>query len=298
MPAFWHWFVATGTIVFTLWCIWLVTWSAKQGPQNAADEDLVGHKWDGDIEEWNNPAPRWWLYLYYMTIVWAIGYMIMYPGVGAFDGTLGWSQQGQYEEEMAAAAARYEPIYAEFAALDFEERAANPDALRLGASLYASYCTTCHGSDARGAVGYPNLTDHDWIWGDSEAQITTSIKSGRTAVMPTLAAALGGDEGIDDMVRHVRSLSGLVEADAGALSMQPMFVALCSACHMADGSGNQLLGGLNLTDDIWLYGGAEADVRATIELGRSGVMPSHGDMLGDDRAGILAAYIYSLSAGE
>jgi cytochrome c oxidase cbb3-type subunit 3 len=182
--------------------------------------------------------------------------------------------------------------------MDFEERAANPDALRLGASLYASYCTTCHGSDARGAVGYPNLADHDWIWGDSEAQITTSIKSGRTAVMPTLAAALGGDEGIDNMVRYVRSLSGLVEADAGAMSMQPMFVALCSACHLADGSGNQLLGGLNLTDDVWLYGGDEADVRATIELGRQGVMPAHGDMLGDDRAAILAAYIYSLSAGE
>ena len=298
MPAFWHWFIVTGTIVFVLWCIWLVSWSAKQGPQNVADEDLVGHKWDGDIEEWNNPAPRWWLYLYFMTIFWAVGYMIMYPGLGAFDGTLGWSQQGQYEEEMAKAAARYEPIYENLAAMDFEELATNPDALKLGASLYASYCTTCHGSDARGAPGYPNLTDGNWLWGNSETQMTTTISNGRVAVMPVLVGALGGDDGIDNMVRYVRSLSGLVEADAGAMSMQPMFVALCSACHMVDGTGNQVLGGPNLTDDVWLYGSLEDDVRTTVTNGRNGVMPAHGDMLGDNRTKILAAYVYSLSAGR
>ena len=205
MPAFWHWYIAAGTVVFVLWCIWLVSWSAKQGPQNIADEELVGHKWDGDIEEWNNPAPKWWLYLYFMTIFWAVGYMIMFPGLGAFDGTLGWSQQGQYEEEMAKAAARYEPIYENLAAIDFEELATNPDALKLGASLYASYCTTCHGSDARGAPGYPNLTDGSWIWGDSEAQMTTSISAGRVAVMPVLVGALGGDGGavLDGGNRHV-----------------------------------------------------------------------------------------------
>ena len=298
MPAFWHWFIVTGTIVFVLWCIWLVSWSAKQGPQNVADEDLVGHKWDGDIEEWNNPAPRWWLYLYFMTIFWAVGYMIMYPGLGAFDGTLGWSQQGQYEEEMAKAAARYEPIYENLAAMDFEELATNPDALKLGASLYASYCTTCHGSDARGAPGYPNLTDGNWLWGNSETQMTTTISNGRVAVMPVLVGALGGDDGIDNMVRYVRSLSGLVEADAGAMSMQPMFVALCSACHMVDGTGNQVLGGPNLTDDVWLYGSLEDDVRTTVTNGRNGVMPAHGDMLGDNRTKILAAYVYSLSASR
>jgi cytochrome c oxidase cbb3-type subunit 3 len=298
MPAFWHWFVATGTMVFVLWCIWLVSWAAKQGPQNLADDDLVGHKWDGDIEEWNNPAPKWWLYLYFMTIIWAVGYMIAYPGLGAFNGTLGWSQQGQYEEEMAAATARYEPIYAQFAAMEFEELVTTPEALQLGASLYASYCTTCHGSDARGAPGYPNLTDDDWIWGNSEAQLTTTISQGRVAVMPTLSAALGGDVGITNMVNYVRSLSGLVEADDGAMSMQPMFTALCSACHLVDGTGNQLLGGPNLTDDVWLYGSSDEDVRTTITQGRNGVMPSHGDMLGDDRTRILAAYVYSLSARD
>ena len=176
MPAFWHWFVALGTILFVIWCVWLIGWSAKQGPTEVSDEELVGHKWDGDLEEWNNPAPKWWLYLYFITIIWAVGYMIAYPGIGAFKGLLGWSQQGQYEQEMAAAQERYEPIYERFAAMSFEERMRNPDALDLGKSLYASYCTTCHGSDARGAPGYPNLTDNDWIWGDDEAQILSTLR--------------------------------------------------------------------------------------------------------------------------
>lgn len=298
MPAFWHWFIAIGTILFVVWCAWLISWSAKQGPQGTADEDLVGHKWDGDLEEWNNPAPKWWLYLYFITIVWAVGYMIAYPGIGAFKGTLGWSQLGQYEQEMATAAERYEPIYERFAAMSFDDRVNNADALELGRSLYASYCTTCHGSDARGAPGYPNLTDSDWLWGDSEDQLVTTLANGRTAIMPALGAALGGDAGIDNMVGYVRSLSGLAEADAAAQSMQPMFVALCSACHMANGIGNQMLGGPNLTDDVWLYGSSTNDVRDTIANGRTGIMPAHGDLLGDNKTRILAAYVRSLSAAQ
>ncbi|MGI9236576.1 MAG: cbb3-type cytochrome c oxidase N-terminal domain-containing protein, partial [Woeseiaceae bacterium] len=213
MPAFWHWFVVAGTVLFVIWCVWLISWSAKQGPQNVGDDDVVGHKWDGDIEEWNNPAPKWWLYLYFITIAWAVGYMIVYPGLGSWNGTLGWSQQGQYESEMQAAASRYEPIYEKFAAMGFEELSMNADANKLGKSLYASYCTTCHGSDARGATGYPNLTDDDWLWGDSEAALTATLSNGRNAVMPVLAPALGGDKGIDNMVRYVQSLSGIVPAD-------------------------------------------------------------------------------------
>ncbi len=294
MPAFWHWFVAAGTIAFIIWCIWLVGWSAKQGPKNVADDDLVGHKWDGDLEEWNNPAPKWWLYLYFITIFWAVGYMIAYPGFGNFKGMLGWSQEGQYEAEMQAAAANYEPIYAKYAAMEFETRAADPDAQALGRSLYASYCTTCHGSDARGASGYPNLTDDDWLWGNTEADLVTTLEKGRAGVMPVLAPALGGEEGIDNMVSYVQSLSG-GELDAGAQSAQPMFVALCSACHGADGKGNKIFGAPNLTDDIWLYGGSDEAIRETIVKGRNGVMPAHGDLLGEDRTRILAAYIYSLS---
>jgi cytochrome c oxidase cbb3-type subunit 3 len=295
MPAFWHWFVAAGTIIFVLWCVWLIAWSAKQGPQNVADDQVVGHKWDGDLEEWNNPAPKWWLYLYFITIAWAVGYLILFPGLGAWNGTLGWSQEGQYEAEMQAAADRYEPIYEKFAAMDFEELSANPDANKLGKSLYASYCTTCHGSDARGATGYPNLTDSDWLWGSSEAAITSTLKNGRNGVMPAFAPALGGEQGVENMIKYVQSLSGLVEADAASESAKPMFVALCSACHTAAGTGNQAVGAPNLTDDIWLYGSSADAIRTGLEQGRNNLMPAHGDLLGENRTKILAAYVYSLS---
>ena len=216
-------------------------------------------------------------------------------GLGSWEGTLGWSQQSQYESEMQAAASRYEPIYEKFAAMDFEELAKNADAIKLGKSLYASYCTTCHGSDARGATGYPNLTDDDWLWGNSEAALTATLKNGRNAVMPVLAPALGGDQGVDNMVKYVQSLSGIVEADANALSAKPMFLALCSACHTAEGTGNPIFGAPNLTDDIWLYGSSDDAIRTTIVEGRNGLMPAHGELLGENRTKILAAYIYSLS---
>jgi cytochrome c oxidase cbb3-type subunit 3 len=293
MPAFWHWFVAAGTILFIIWCIWLIGWSARQGPQNLSDDDLVGHKWDGDLEEWNNPAPKWWLYLYFITIAWGIGFLIAFPGLGNFQGLLGWSSAGQYEEEMQAAAANYEPIYEKFAAMDFEALKKEPDALALGKSLYASYCTTCHGSDARGAPGYPNLTDSDWQWGNTEQDLFTTIYNGRMAAMPVLTPALGGDEGIDNMVKYVQSLSG-GELDAGAQAAQPMFVALCSACHGVDGKGNKIFGAPNLTDDTWLYGGSADTIRETLVKGRNGQMPAHGEMFGENRTKILAAYVASL----
>ena len=294
MPAFWHWFIAGGTILFVIWCVWLISWSSKQGPANVADDEVVGHKWDGDLEEWNNPAPKWWLYLYFITIAWAIGYLVAFPGLGSYEGMLGWSQEGQYEAEMQAAAENYDPIYEEFAAMDFEVLSQNAQAQALGKSLYASYCTTCHGSDARGAPGYPDLTDNAWLWGNAESELYISIANGRNAVMPVLAPALGGDEGIANMAKYVKSLSG-GEADAGAMSAQPMFVALCSACHGVDGTGNKIFGAPNLTDDIWLYGGSLETIQETLLNGRNGVMPAHGDLLGENRTKILAAYVYSLS---
>ena len=298
MPAFWAWFVAAGTIAFIIWCVWLISWAGKQGPQNIEDEDLVGHVWDGDLEEWNNPAPKWWLYLYFITIAWAVGYMIVYPGIGAFEGLLGWSQEGQYEEEIQAAEARYGPIYERFAAMEFEERVADPEALELGRSLFASYCTTCHGSDARGGPGYPNLTDNDWLWGNSEDNIVATITHGRSGIMTSWAAVLGSDEGIDNMVRYVRSLSGLEEADEAALTAKPIFATVCAACHTPAGTGNIALGAPNLTDETWLYGSSPESIRTTIVDGRNGVMPPHGELLGEKRTKILAAYVYSLSNSE
>jgi cytochrome c oxidase cbb3-type subunit 3 len=298
MPAFWAWFVAAGTIAFVIWCVWLISWAGKQGPQNKEDEDLVGHVWDGDLEEWNNPAPKWWLYLYFITIAWAAVYLLMYPGIGIFEGLLNWSQEGQYEEEMQAAEARYEPIYERFAAMDFEQRVADPEALELGRSLFASYCTTCHGSDARGGPGYPNLTDNDWQWGNSEDNIVTTITHGRNGIMTSWAAVLGSDEGVDNMVRYVRSLSGLEEADEAALTAKPIFTTVCAACHTPAGTGNIALGAPNLTDETWLYGSSPESIRTTIVDGRNGIMPPHGELLGEKRTKILAAYVYSLSNSE
>jgi cytochrome c oxidase cbb3-type subunit 3 len=294
MPAFWHWFVVGLTVLFIIWCVWIVSWSTKQGPKNVSDEDLVGHKWDGDLEEWNNPAPKWWLYLYFITIAWGIGFLIAFPGLGNFQGMLGWSSAGQYDEEVQAAAANYEPIYEKYAAMDFAALTQDPDAMALGKSLYASYCTACHGSDARGAPGYPNLTDNDWHWGNTEQDLFTTIYNGRMAAMPVLTPALGGDEGVDNMVKYVQSLSG-GELDAGAQAAQPMFVALCSACHGVDGKGNKIFGAPNLTDDIWLYGGSADAIRETLVKGRNGQMPAYGEMFGENRTKILAAYIASLS---
>jgi cytochrome c oxidase cbb3-type subunit 3 len=295
MPAFWTWFVAAGTIAFIIWCVWLISWSAKQGPQGVEDEDLVGHKWDGDLEEWNNPAPKWWLYLYFITIAWAIGYLVFYPGIGVFEGTLGWSQQGQYEAEVEAAEARYAPIYERFAAMPFEELVQDEDALALGGSLFASYCTTCHGSDARGAPGYPNLTDDDWQWGGSEQNIVHTLTYGRMAVMTPWAQILGSDEAVENMVTYVQSLSGMVDAGDVADSARTQFTTFCAACHMPTGTGNPAVGAPNLTDDTWLYGSSRDVIRTAIEEGRNGQMPAHGELLGENRTRILAAYVYSLS---
>ena len=298
MPTFWHIYIAAGTLLTIFFCGWLIAWSAKQGPQNKSDEETVGHVWDGDLEEWNNPLPRWWLYLFFITIFWGLGYLVAFPGLGGFKGLIGWSSTGQYEQEIAAARERYEPIYAEYAAMDWDALVRHPEARQLGASLYASYCTTCHGSDARGAKGFPNLADDNWQWGSSEQQMIATIANGRVAVMPVLTPALGGDEGIRNMVTYVRSLSGLVEADAAAQAMQPMFTSLCSACHMPDGTGNPALGAPNLTDDVWLYGSSAEDVEYTLRNGRNGVMPAQKTLLGDERIRILAAYVRSLSVNN
>ena len=295
MPAFWHWFVVSLTVLFIIWCVWLVSWSAKQGPKDVADDDLVGHKWDGDLEEWNNPAPKWWLYLYFITIAWGIGFLIAMPGLGNFQGMLGWSSASQYEAEMQYAAATYEPIYEKFAAMDFADLTRDEEALSLGRSLYASYCTTCHGSDARGAPGFPNLTDDDRQWGSGEHNIVTTITNGRMAVMTPWGQILGSDEAVSNMAKYVRSLSGLEETDEEVQAMQTQFRTFCGACHMPTGTGNPALGAPNLTDDVWLYGSSIDTIRTAIINGRNGQMPAYGEMLGPNRTKILAAYVASLS---
>ncbi len=298
MPAFWNWYVIILTVLFIFGCLWLITWSTQQSPDDVAEDETLGHKWDDNIQELNHPAPRWWLYLFYLTIVFAVGYLVAYPGLGNLKGTLGWTQEGQYEKEMQAATERYKSVYDAFSGKDVVALSQDPAAIDVGKSLFANYCSTCHGADARGAKGFPNLTDDDWLYGASPDAIVATITNGRNGVMPALGAALGGEQGLDNMVAYVRSLSGHEGDPASLAAAKPLFDSICAACHGVDGKGNQMLGSANLTDDTWLHGGSPETVRETVLKGRMSEMPPHAELLGEQKILIVAGYIYSLSHAE
>lgn len=275
-------------------CIWLIVWTMKERPDEVPQGEEIDHVWDGDLRELNQPMPRWWLYLFYLTIIFGLVYLILYPGL--FQGTKGWTQLTQYEAEMEAAEAKIGPIFAKFRDLPIDQMAADPQALRLGRGLFANHCSTCHGSAGHGATGFPNLTDDDWLYGGTPEQIHASILNGRSGVMPPMAAALPGEE-LDAMVAYVQALSA-GGAGAGHEVAAAKYAALCGVCHGADGRGMQALGAPNLTDDIWLYGGSRDAIRTTLVDGRNGQMPAHEPIVGADRARLIAAYVYSLSKSD
>ena len=288
----WSWYVILGTAATLIACFWVVAYANKQ---RASEEDIAeseSHVWDEDIRELNNPLPMWWFWLFILTVIWAALYLVYYPGMGKFAGTSEWSQEQQYEAEVAAAEAKYGPMFAAFAEKDIAALAEDSAALGVGASLYANYCSTCHGSTAKGGRGFPNLTDGHWLYGGEPAQIEQSIVSGRAGIMPALGAALGGDDAVAEMVTYVQGMQDGLNQESPAHSQ---YMTLCVACHGPTGAGNQALGAPSLVDDIWLYGSSEQEIRKSIVVGRNGVMPAHGDLVGADRARILAAYVYSLS---
>lgn len=295
MSSFWSWFIIVFTIANILACWWLIRWTAKPRPGESASSETTGHVWDDDLTEYNKPMPRWWLWLFYLTIVFGFIYLALYPGLGRFQGYLGWSQYKEYRNEVAAAEERYAPLYDEYAATPVPELARNPDAVATGQRLFANNCAVCHGSDARGVPGYPNLADDAWLYGGSPEAIKRSILDGRTGVMPAWAQQLD-DLDIRRVSAYVYELNGrdsrrsdLVKAGA------PVFQATCAACHGANATGNTALGAPDLTDDAWTYGGSIETIRDVIRNGRQGRMPAHRDLLGEDRAHVIAAYIYSLS---
>jgi len=234
----------------------------------------------------------WWLWLFIGTIVWTFGYLVYYPGFGGFGGVGGWSQEEQYAAEVARAEATYGPIFAEFGAMEVSELVDNEEALAIGLSLYQNYCSQCHGSTAQGARGFPNLTDDSWLYGGSPAQIEQSIVAGRNGVMPALGAIFQAPGALDEMVRYVQAMPEGMDTSSPA---HTQYMQLCVSCHGPDGSGMQALGAPSLVDDSWLYGSSPAEIRKSIAEGRMGAMPAHGDLIGPDRARILAAYVYSLS---
>ena len=291
LPPFWNWFVIICTVLGLLGCLWLVI--GNSGGSKSEGKETVGHVWDEDLEEYNNPLPRWWLNLFYITLVAAAIYLLLFPGLGNFKGLLGWTQLGRYQKELDVAEATYGPRFAAFAKMDAASLAADNNAMATGQRLFSTYCSTCHGSDARGARGFPNLRDSDWLYGGEPETIKKSIMKGRNGVMPGWAAPLGEDT--DAVVDFVLSLSDSKHDSTQVEQGKARYLQLCVACHGPTGDGNPALGAPRLNDKIWLYGGDRATVRESITVGRSGHMPPHGDFLGADKVHLLAAYVFGLA---
>jgi cytochrome c oxidase cbb3-type subunit 3 len=266
--------------------------------------ETTGHVWDGDLAELNNPLPKWWTWLFWITIFFALGYMLLYPGLGKMQGLLGWSSADAYAKESAELDAKVKPLYDKYLAMDLKQVAADPAARAMGERLFVNNCAQCHGSDAGGGRGFPSLKDSDWLYGGAPETIKESITNGRMGVMPALGAALGGDDNVKNVVAYVRSLSGLAHDATKAQLGRAQFETICAACHGVEGKGNQAIGAPNLTDKIWLYGSSEATITEGINNGRNvtatagtTTMPSFKSLLGPARTQLVAAYVWGLSSG-
>lgn len=292
---FWSIYVAVMTIVSIVACAVLLKSMSTKRPARTVEVDTTGHTWDDDLTEWNNPLPLWWMWLFYITIFFSVGYLVLYPGLGSFNGYFGWSSQGQYVEERAAADKNYKPIFERYAQQDIVTVAADPEARQIGQRLFMNYCSQCHGSDAGGSRGFPNLRDSDWLYGGDPQAIRTSIAEGRNGTMPPMAAAVGNDEAVKDVAHYVLKLSGRTADNLRAHRGKARFETICAACHGPEGKGNPVIGAPNLSDETWLHGGSETWIVETITKGRKSVMPAHKDFLDNDKIHLLTAYVYGLS---
>lgn len=291
---FWNLYVIVLTLGSVIACaVFLYFLSRKKVKPGAVQ--TTGHTWDEDLAEFDNPLPRWWMMLFYITVVFSLVYLALFPGLGNLQGLLGWSSTGQYDREVAKAEQTYGPLYKKFAALSVEEAAKDPAALAIGQRIFVNNCAQCHGTDGRGARGFPNLADNDWTWGGDGLAIKTSILQGRIGMMPPMAAAVGNEADVEAVANYVLSLSGSPHDTSKAALGQEKFAVACAACHGAEGAGNTMLGAPNLTNKIWVYGGSVASIKETITNGRQGVMPAWQNILGEERSHLVAAYVYSLS---
>jgi cytochrome c oxidase cbb3-type subunit 3 len=273
-------------------CLWLILWTMNMNT-GESDSDSTGHVWDGDLKEYNNPLPKWWLNTFYLSIVFTVVYLFLYPGFGSFPGVLGWTQTGQYEEQVEATRERYASVYAAFTDIPLAELAANPDAVRLGRNTFMNNCASCHGSDGRGAKGFPNLADGEWLHGGAPEVIYTTVANGRTGVMAPMGAVVG-DAGADQIIDYLLAAEDDT-SEAVALGQQKFMTSGCIGCHGLDASGNQALGAPNLRDSNYLHGGSRADLKESIMNGRVNQMPAQLELIGEDRARLVTAYVLSLS---
>ncbi len=291
---FWNLWIIVLTLANIFACWWLIRWSSKPRPGEANVGDVTGHKWDENLEEFNNPLPKWWLWLFYITLVFSLVYLVLYPGLGSFRGVLNWTQQDAYAKEIQRSDEKYGPLFAKYAATPVADLISDAGAIKVGQRLFVNYCASCHGSDAGGTTGFPNLRDNVWLYGGNPEAIKLSILEGRSGAMPAWGAVLN-DKGVEETAAYVMQLNGR-EADAALASAgQTHFATYCAACHGAEGKGNPALGAPDLTNNNWLYGGSPGVIRQSIAAGRNGRMPAHRDFLGEDKAHLLTTYIYSLS---
>jgi cytochrome c oxidase cbb3-type subunit 3 len=324
MTTFWSWYISLLTIGSLLALLWLIL-ATRKGETKGSVDQTMGHSFDG-IEEYDNPLPRWWFLLFVGTIIFGAAYLALYPGLGNWKGLLpgyqyldadkqsgfsaetvlakgqqpgGWTQAKQWEFEMERARKVYDPIFAAYASTDIATLAQDEHAMKVGARLFTNYCSVCHASNAKGAPGFPNLTDENWRWGGEPEQIKTTIQHGRIGVMPAWGQVIG-DEGVKNVAAYVRSeLAGLelpAEAKVDLQAGAKVFTETCAMCHGATGQGTPMMGAPDLTHPGgWLYGRSLSELQQTIRYGRSGQMPAQEQYLGADKVHLLAAYVYSLS---
>ncbi len=293
MSSFWSIWITVITLGSLIGCWWLLFATRKGEPSHDDQISSTGHTFDG-IEEYDNPLPRWWFYLFIVTIIFAAVYLVLYPGLGNYKGYFGWTQESAWEQEQNSAAEKYDPIFDAYAQQSIEELQSNQKALLSGQRIFANNCSLCHGSAATGSRGFPNLIDADWLYGSDPEAIKTSIMHGRNGQMPPWEAVLGA-EGVEATAAYILSLSGR-KADTGkAAAGKTHYSTTCIACHGVDGKGNAAMGAPNLTDNTWLYGGSIEDIKESIRSGRKGQMPAHKELLGEAKVHLVAAYVYSLS---
>lgn len=291
MSAFWSGWIIVLTVFTIVATSWLLFANRKSKGTGAGN--TTGHEYDG-IEEYDNPLPAWWIYMFVVSIVFAIGYLVVYPGLGNYAGLFGWSQVSQLERDVDRAEQKYGPLFAKYADMPVEEVLQHDQAVKMGQRIFANNCAQCHGSDGKGSMGFPNLTDNDWLYGGTTEQIQATLVNGRNAAMPPWQDALK-DEGIDQVTEYLLLLNGRESDPALAEAGKKHYQTLCVACHGAEGTGNQALGAPNLTDDIWLYGGSPLMIKHTLRAGRNGRMPAFKDTLSEEKIHLLNAYVYGLS---
>ncbi|KQP22794.1 cytochrome-c oxidase, cbb3-type subunit III [Pseudorhodoferax sp. Leaf267] len=291
--SFWSIAIIVVTLGGIVGCM-LLLWAAGQARVAPDGDNTTGHVWDGDLREMNNPLPRWWVWLFIITTVFGVVYLVLYPGLGDRPGTLNWSSTGEHQAAVQQMQADTAPLYAKFAGMPAADIAGDPQAMAIGERLFMNHCAQCHGSDARGSKGFPNLADGDWLWGGEPHVIVETITKGRTGQMPPMAAAVGSPDDVRNVAHYVLSLSNGPHDSVRAALGKSKFAA-CAACHGSNGKGNPLLGAPNLTDDVWLHGWGEDAIVAMVNGGKHNQMPAQEGKLSEAQIRVLASYVWHLS---